>query len=55
MLSGNSTIDYDIEAHTLDAQKTSTAHQEPTTRSLQKQAASGHNDNRYHFGISLYF
>ena len=36
MLSGNGTIDYDIEAHTLDAQKTSAAHQGSTTRNLQQ-------------------
>ena len=31
MLSGNGTIDYDVEAHSLDANKTSTAPQESTT------------------------
>ena len=35
MLSRNGTIDYDVEAHTLDAQKTSTAYQESTTGNLQ--------------------
>ena len=35
MLSGNGTIDYDVEAHTLDAHKTSAARQESTTRNLQ--------------------
>ena len=34
MLSGNGTIDYDVEAHTLDAHKTSAARQESTTRNL---------------------
>ena len=34
MLSGNGTIDYSVEAHTLDAHKTSTAHQESTTRNI---------------------
>ena len=38
MLSGNGTIDYSVEAHTLDAQKTSAAHQESTTRSLYGRA-----------------
>ena len=37
MLSGNGTIDYDVEAHNLDAHKTSAARQESTTRNLQKQ------------------
>ena len=32
MLSGNGTIDYDVEVHTLDAHKTSAARQESTTR-----------------------
>ena len=31
MLSGNGTIDYSVEAHTLDAHKTSAARQESTT------------------------
>ena len=35
MLSGNGTIDYDIEAHTLDAHKTSAAHEESITGDLQ--------------------
>ena len=35
MLSENGTIDYDVEAHTLDAHKTSAARQESTTRNLQ--------------------
>ena len=35
MLSGNGTIDCDVEAHTLDAHKTSAARQESTTRNLQ--------------------
>ena len=35
MLSGNGTIDYDIEAHTLDAHKTSAARQESITRNLR--------------------
>ena len=35
MLSGNGTIDYDVEAHTLDAHETSAARQESTTRNLQ--------------------
>ena len=34
MLSGNGTIDYDVEAHTLGAHKTSAARQEPTTGNL---------------------
>ena len=37
MSSGNGTIDYDVEAHTLDAHKTSAARQESTTRNLQLQ------------------
>ena len=36
MLSGNGTIDYDVEAHTLDDHKTSAARQESTTRNLHK-------------------
>ena len=39
MLSGNGTIDYSVEAHTLDAHKTSAARQESTTRNLQKGGA----------------
>ena len=35
MLSGNGTIDYSVEAHTLDAHKTSAARQESTTRNLE--------------------
>ena len=35
MLSDNGTIDYDVEAHTLDARKTSAARQESTTGHLQ--------------------
>ena len=35
MSSGNGTIDYDAEAHTLDAHKTSAARQESTTKNLQ--------------------
>ena len=38
MFSGNGTIDYSVEAHTLDAHKTSAARQESTTRNLQDQA-----------------
>ena len=34
MLSGNGTIDYDVEAHTLSAHKTSAARQESTSRNL---------------------
>ena len=34
MLSGNGTIDYSVEAHTLDAQETSAARQESTTRNI---------------------
>ena len=34
MLSDNDTIDYSVEAHTLDAHKTSAARQESTTRNL---------------------
>ena len=34
MLSGNGTIGYSVEAHTLDAQETSTVCQESTTRNL---------------------
>ena len=34
MLSGNGTIDYDVEVHTLDDHKTSAARQESTTRNL---------------------
>ena len=35
MLSGNGTIDYNVEGHTLDAQKTSAARQGSTTRNIQ--------------------
>ena len=34
MLSGNGTIDHSVEAHTLDAQETSTARQGSTTRNI---------------------
>ena len=34
MLSGNGTIDYSVEAHTLDAQETSAARQGSTTRNI---------------------
>ena len=34
MLSGNGTIDYDIETHTLDVYKTSAARKASTTRNL---------------------
>ena len=37
MLSGNGTIDHDVEAHTLDAHKLSAVHQESSTRNLQKE------------------
>ena len=40
MLSGNGTIDYDVEAHTLAAHKTSAARQESTTRNLYGGTAS---------------
>ena len=40
MLSRNSTIDYGVEAHNLNAHKTSAAHQEFTTRNLHGSAAS---------------
>ena len=36
MLSGTGTIDYSVEAHTLDAQETSAACQESTTKNLQQ-------------------
>ena len=36
MLSGNGTIDYSVEAHTLDAHKTSAARQESTTRNIHE-------------------
>ena len=35
MLSGNGTIDYNVEAHTLDVQETSAARQGSTTRNIQ--------------------
>ena len=35
MLSGNDTIDYNVEGYNLDAHKTSAARQESTTRNLQ--------------------
>ena len=54
MLSGNGTIDYDLEAHTLDTHKTSAAHQVSTTGGFEKQAAFDQNKNKYHIGISLY-
>ena len=34
MLSGNGTIDYNVEAHTLDVQETSAARQGSTTRNI---------------------
>ena len=34
MLSGNGTIDYNVEAHTLDVQETSAARQGSTTRNM---------------------
>ena len=34
MLSGNGTIDYSVEAHTLDVQETSAARQGSTTRNI---------------------
>ena len=40
MFSGNGTIDYDVEAHTLDDHKTSAARQESTTRNLQDQVVN---------------
>ena len=41
MLSGNGTIDYDVEAHTPDAHKTSAARQESTTRNLHNNHRDG--------------
>ena len=50
MLSGNGTIDYDVEAHTLDAHKTSAARQEFTMKNLHGGTAidinTGHLDNK---------
>ena len=50
MLGGNDTIDYSVEAHTLDAHKTSTARQGSTTRNLHGSAAidinTDHLDNK---------
>ena len=40
MLSGNGTIEYDAEAHTLDARKTSAARQESTTGNLHGSTAT---------------
>ena len=40
MLSGNGTIDHDVEAYTLDAHKISAARQGPATRNLHGSAAS---------------
>ena len=40
MFSGNGTIDYSVEAHTLDTHKTSTAYQESTTGNLHGSTAS---------------
>ena len=40
MLSGNGTIDYDVETHSLDAHKISAVHQESTTRSSHGSTAS---------------
>ena len=40
MLSGNGTIDYDVEAHTFDAHKTSAARQESNTGNLYPFAVS---------------
>ena len=37
MSGGSGTIDYDVEAHTVDAHKTSAVRQESTTRNLQLQ------------------
>ena len=39
MLTGNGTIDYSVEAHTLDARKTPAVRQESTTRNLNGSAA----------------
>ena len=39
MLSGNGPIDYSVETHTLDAQKTSAARREFITRNLHGSAA----------------
>ena len=36
MLSGNGTINYDVEAYTLDAHKTSALRQGSTTRNLRE-------------------
>ena len=64
MFSGNGIIDYDVEAHTLDAHKTSAARQESTTRNLHGSAAStflGSTANNLHEegkrvdSISLFF
>ena len=50
MFSGNGTIDYSVEAHTLDAHKTSAARQESTTKNLHGSAAidinTDHLDNK---------
>ena len=40
MLSGNGTIDYDVEVHTLDDHKTSAARQESNTGNLYPFAIS---------------
>ena len=39
MLSGNGTIDYDVEAHTPDAHRTSATRQESTTGNLHGSVA----------------
>ena len=36
MSGGSGTIDYDVEAHTVDAHKTSAVRQESTTKNLQE-------------------
>ena len=48
MLSGNGTIVYDVEAHTLDAHKTSAVRQESTTRNSPESTPSTLHDSTAH-------
>ena len=47
MLSGNGTIDYDVEAHTFDAHETSVARQESTTRNIHGSVSRNLQDHLY--------
>ena len=52
MLSGNGTIGYDVDVHTLDAQKTSAVSQESTTRNIQGSITKNfHSDRKFYIII----